>query len=343
MKRLLVIALSICILYAASVSTASADYTPPLTTLGMSQVRAALSQAQASNDQACVDQLTAYLTRFKNAQVGMGPPPGPMPQCQANQEQIRQEQIRQEQIRQEQIRQEQANARQAVTITTAAPSRTSGKLHFMVTTSSSVSRVVLAWDNGTATMISSNGKNWSASVPSSKFSPNNDGYEAITVRAYPMNSMTAVTKIMNVSIPDTPATQNAEYIFPVKGKNVKHITNKEKYANGTDHKDRWDGNGVDIPAPAGTAVVATKSGTVTTSMDKKDDRGNYISFGKYIVIKHDDETESLYAHLSSRYVGVGAKVKAGQTIGSVGSTGKSDINHLHFELSNAKPYKVIYK
>jgi len=84
--------------------------------------------------------------------------------------------------------------------------------------------------------------------------------------------------------------------------------------------------GVDISAPHGTAIVAADSGTVVTSTYA----GGY---GNYIVIAHGNGTTTLYAHMSSRAVGVGASVSKGQYIGSVGSTGNSTGPHLHFEVS----------
>jgi hypothetical protein len=83
----------------------------------------------------------------------------------------------------------------------------------------------------------------------------------------------------------------------------------------------------DIGSPTGIVVQAVSSGRVITSAD----RGNK-SYGQYLAILHHDNTRSLYAHLSKRFVGVGTKVRVGQRIGLSGNTGGSTGPHLHFEL-----------
>ena len=101
-------------------------------------------------------------------------------------------------------------------------------------------------------------------------------------------------------------------------------------------------NGLDIGGnPAGTSmkIVASKAGTVTyVATGCKHDYGkNYNcgcagGFGKYVKIKHNDGTETIYAHLRSVNVSVGTKVSQGQQIGMMGSTGWSSGVHLHFEI-----------
>jgi len=83
-------------------------------------------------------------------------------------------------------------------------------------------------------------------------------------------------------------------------------------------------NGIDIPAPHGTNVIAADTGTVIRSAYNS-------SFGHYIVISHGN-MNTLYAHLSTRSVRAGDNVQRGQTIGRVGSTGISTGPHLHFEV-----------
>ena len=91
-------------------------------------------------------------------------------------------------------------------------------------------------------------------------------------------------------------------------------------------------NGVDIGAPYGTPIVAAASGTVIISRDYGWNGG----YGHFIVIRHDNGTQTLYAHNSSNIVEVGQTIVGGQVIGYVGSTGRSTGNHLHFEIRGAK-------
>lgn len=88
-------------------------------------------------------------------------------------------------------------------------------------------------------------------------------------------------------------------------------------------------NGVDFAAPRGTPIYATRSGTVTTATALKNSKGQYISYGNYVVINHGDGYSSLYAHMDYYVVSAGDYVTQGQLIGYVGSTGNSSGNHLH--------------
>lgn len=82
--------------------------------------------------------------------------------------------------------------------------------------------------------------------------------------------------------------------------------------------------GIDIAAPNGTPIMASKAGVVVISQYGS-------SYGNYVVLSHPDGTRTLYAHMSQRSVSAGDTVSQGQTVGLVGSTGSSTGNHLHFE------------
>lgn len=91
-------------------------------------------------------------------------------------------------------------------------------------------------------------------------------------------------------------------------------------------------NGVDIGANKGVPVYATRSGVVRTALELT------TSYGYHIVIEHTDiKMSTLYAHNSKLLVKVGDRVKAGQKIAEVGTTGNSTGNHLHYEL-RLSPY-----
>ena len=90
-------------------------------------------------------------------------------------------------------------------------------------------------------------------------------------------------------------------------------------------------NGVDLAAPVGTNIRAAAGGEVIISKSGGWNGG----YGSYIVIKHPNGTQTLYAHNSANYVSVGQTVSQGESIGAVGSTGQSTGPHLHFEVRGA--------
>ncbi len=98
-------------------------------------------------------------------------------------------------------------------------------------------------------------------------------------------------------------------------------------------------SGVDYAAPKGSRIYASGDGVVK----RAEWAGGY---GKYVVIRHNSEFSTGYAHMNSYAKGIkpGVRVKQGQVIGYVGSTGRSTGPHLHFEIiKNGKkidPLKV---
>lgn len=91
-------------------------------------------------------------------------------------------------------------------------------------------------------------------------------------------------------------------------------------------------NGVDLGAAVGTAVRAAAAGEVIISKASGWNGG----YGQYVVVKHANGSQTLYAHLSSNAVSAGSRVAQGQVIGGVGNTGRSTGSHLHFEVRGAK-------
>jgi murein DD-endopeptidase MepM/ murein hydrolase activator NlpD len=84
--------------------------------------------------------------------------------------------------------------------------------------------------------------------------------------------------------------------------------------------------GMDFTAPKGTPIYATGDGVITRADN------NSSGYGKHIRIDHGYGYLSLYAHLSQYNVKKGKKVKRGDLIGFVGSTGRSEAPHLHYEV-----------
>ncbi len=90
-------------------------------------------------------------------------------------------------------------------------------------------------------------------------------------------------------------------------------------------------NGVDIKANSGVPIKAALDGEVIEATYE-------ITYGNFVKIKHDDGLTTIYAHCSVLSVKKGQKVKKGQVIAKVGSTGDSTGPHLHFEvLKNGSP------
>lgn len=83
--------------------------------------------------------------------------------------------------------------------------------------------------------------------------------------------------------------------------------------------------GIDIGANYGTPIKAVADGTITCAEE-------WGGYGNLVVIDHGNGVESYYGHCSKLYVTEGQKVKAGDVIAAVGSTGNSTGNHLHFEI-----------
>jgi len=90
-------------------------------------------------------------------------------------------------------------------------------------------------------------------------------------------------------------------------------------------------NAVDIAAPVGTPIYAMADGEVIISKVGGWNGG----YGNYVVIKHSNGTQTLYAHTNQNFVSVGQKVKQGDVISEIGLTGKTTGAHLHFEIRGA--------
>lgn len=84
-------------------------------------------------------------------------------------------------------------------------------------------------------------------------------------------------------------------------------------------------NGIDIPAPRGTAIYATADGIVGRAQ-------RLGGYGNYVEVEHGNAIQTRYGHMSSYIVTPGQSVKKGQILGYVGSTGRSTGNHLHYEV-----------
>jgi murein DD-endopeptidase MepM/ murein hydrolase activator NlpD len=128
----------------------------------------------------------------------------------------------------------------------------------------------------------------------------------------------------------TVVADNGEFIWPIPGKygiSSDYGVTRTIYGVTDTHR------GMDIPAAAGTPIIATAGGTVSTAA--------HWSYGTCVKISHGGGFVTIYGHMSARAVSDGQVVAQGDVIGYVGSTGNSTGNHLHFELDvNGSPTSV---
>jgi murein DD-endopeptidase MepM/ murein hydrolase activator NlpD len=83
--------------------------------------------------------------------------------------------------------------------------------------------------------------------------------------------------------------------------------------------------GIDFAAPTGTPIYAAGDGTVERA-------GRFSSYGNYVRIRHNNSIKTAYAHMSRVATKAGSRVRQGDIIGYVGTTGRSTGPHLHYEV-----------
>jgi murein DD-endopeptidase MepM/ murein hydrolase activator NlpD len=139
-----------------------------------------------------------------------------------------------------------------------------------------------------------------------------------------MNSKTS--RVSFGRFPRKQLTPQGEYtkpqtgmIWPLKGR----ITSIYGWRRGRHH------DGLDIAARSGKPILAAANGTVIFS-------GWRSGYGRMVVIQHNRWLKTVYGHTSKNCVRRGQKIKQGQVIALVGSTGRSTGPHLHFEVRNAQ-------
>jgi murein DD-endopeptidase MepM/ murein hydrolase activator NlpD len=120
-------------------------------------------------------------------------------------------------------------------------------------------------------------------------------------------------------------------IQPLSNKDLKRTASGFGYRIHPIYKISKFHSGMDFTAPTGTDVYATGNGVIRTVKSARRELGNHI------IIDHGFGYQTVYAHLDRFNVRVGQKVKRGDVIGFVGSTGLSTAPHLHYEvLANGK-------
>lgn len=144
--------------------------------------------------------------------------------------------------------------------------------------------------------------------------------KAIAIQSVSLDEITKLAKQKALLLKSIPAIQ------PIKNEELKHMASGFGYRSDPFTKIRKFHNGMDFSAKSGTPIYATGDGIV-----KKAD-GTVSGFGNHVEINHGYGYMTLYAHLSKYKVRAGQKVKRGDIIGFVGSTGRSEAPHLHYEV-----------
>ena len=144
--------------------------------------------------------------------------------------------------------------------------------------------------------------------------------KALAIQSVSLDEITKLAKQKALLLKSIPAIQ------PVKNEELKQMASGFGYRSDPFTKIRKFHKGMDFSAKSGTPIYATGDGIV-----KKAD-GTVSGFGNHIEINHGYGYLTLYAHLSKYKVRAGQKVKRGDISGYVGSTGRSEAPHLHYEV-----------
>lgn len=115
-------------------------------------------------------------------------------------------------------------------------------------------------------------------------------------------------------------------IQPVKNEDLRRMASGFGYRSDPFTKIRKFHYGMDFTSPTGTAIYATGDGVILKADNSLSGYGNHIE------INHGYGYVTLYAHLSKYNCKPGQRVKRGDIIGYVGSTGRSEAPHLHYEV-----------
>ena len=144
--------------------------------------------------------------------------------------------------------------------------------------------------------------------------------KALAVQSKSLDEILKMAKAKDKLLGAIPAIQ------PVKNEDLKHMASGFGYRSDPFTKARKMHEGMDFTAKTGTPIYATGDGVV------KNADNSLSGFGNHIEITHGYGYLTLYGHLSKYKVRAGQHVKRGDIIGYVGSTGRSEAPHLHYEV-----------
>jgi len=156
----------------------------------------------------------------------------------------------------------------------------------------------------------------------------------LVVQSKSLDEILKLAKEKNKLLAAIPAIQ------PIRNENLKQMASGFGYRSDPFTKARKFHAGMDFTAKSGTPIFATGEGVV----EKADNTAS--GYGNHIVIRHGFGYETLYGHMSKINIRPGQKVKRGDVIGVVGSTGTSTAPHLHYEVikqgSKINPINFFY-
>lgn len=133
-----------------------------------------------------------------------------------------------------------------------------------------------------------------------------------------------VTQVVAVGTKPRPKTMaTGTFQWPIYGRITSGYGTRYIFGSYSFH------SGIDIAGSYGAPIAAADGGKVIYAGTGT---GSYWSYGKYVVIDHENGYQTIYAHCSSLSVSAGDRVYKGQTIARVGSTGRSTGNHCHFQV-----------
>lgn len=143
----------------------------------------------------------------------------------------------------------------------------------------------------------------------------------VVMPAAPPMSPEEVALVQGASKAKPPSLSGDGFVWPVRGKVVNGFGDKP---------DGTRNDGLNIAAPAGTPIVASENGIVVYAGDK------LPGYGNMLLIRHAGNFTTAYAHAQTLLVRVGDRVKRGQRIATVGTTGGLRTPQLHFELRTGR-------
>ncbi len=142
----------------------------------------------------------------------------------------------------------------------------------------------------------------------------------LAIQSKSLDQILALAKVKDKLLVSIPAIQ------PVKNEDLRRVASGFGYRSDPFTKARKMHKGMDFTSATGTPIYATGDGLVLKADNSLSGYGNHIE------ISHGFGYLTLYAHLSSYKARAGQRVKRGDVIGYVGSTGRSQAPHLHYEV-----------